>query len=88
MEHFSEADFLQNFFDEIPVDYVVSCLIAHTAAGTLGPVHANSASQPYTTQDIFGSNLDLLPPQVWRKDITFQQMRGLAGLYKVSCCRG
>jgi hypothetical protein len=66
------------------VDYVVSCLIAHTAAGTLGPVNAGTGSVPFTTAQIIGDNFDLLPPAVWRKDITIADLKGFMSLYKVS----
>ena len=66
------------------MDYVVSCLIAHTAAGTLGPVNAGTGSVPFTTAQIIGDNFDLLPPAVWRKDIAIADLKGFMSLYKVS----
>lgn len=68
---------------QVPVDLVVNMTLAHTAAGTLGPVHANTISRPCTGRDVFGHVLDLLPEQQWRKDISIEQMRGVAKAYKV-----
>lgn len=68
---------------QVPVDLVVNMSLAHIAAGTLGPVHCNTISAPCTGRDVFGHVLDLLPPQEWRKDISIEQMRGVAKAYKV-----
>jgi hypothetical protein len=62
---------------------VVNVTLAHMAAGTRGPVHANTASKPCTTADVFGHVMDLLPPQEWRTDLAVKDMRGVAGIYKV-----
>jgi hypothetical protein len=65
------------------VDVIVNMSLAHIAAGTLGPVHLNSISNPCTMGDIIGSVLDLLPPQVWAI-MPPSEMVGIPKLFKVS----
>lgn len=68
----------------MPVDISVNVMPAHVAAGTKGPVHACSSSNPSTTLEMFGPNLDLLPPQIWSVGMPVSEMVGLPKLYKVS----
>ena len=69
---------------QLPVDVIVNMSLAHIAAGTMGPVHLNSISNPCTMGDIIGSVLDLLPPQVW-SIMPPSEMVGIPKLFKVCC---
>lgn len=73
-----------NLFDEVPVDYVVSGLLAHTAAGTQGPVNANAGTlNPQSIASIFEQTGSLIPKQRF-EPIPFMKQRGLAKVFMVS----
>lgn len=72
-----------NLFDEVPVDYVVNSLLAHTAAGTQGPVNCNAGTlNPQSIGSIFAQTGHLIPKQKFAP-IPFSAQRGLAKVFMV-----
>ena len=70
------------YFDETPIDYVVSVLLAHTAVGTVGAVHGTTSSQGCGYDEIIGNIRDLLPPQEY-VTMPLTSQKGLPSVFKV-----